>query len=55
MINGKNKDAIPSAIVHMMTAYTEVTQQVMANTETMKQFARLITEMVYGKVREESA
>lgn len=53
--NGKITDAIPSAIVHMMTAHTEMTQQVMANTETMKQFARLITEMVYGKVREESA
>lgn len=53
--NGRIRDAIPSAIVHMMTAHTEMTQQVMANTETMKQFAKLITGMVYGKVREKSA
>jgi len=53
--NGKIRTAIPDAVLQMMEAHTEMTRQVMANPETMARFAELITGIVYGKVRDDTA
>ncbi|MFW5827276.1 MAG: type I restriction endonuclease subunit R [Alkalispirochaeta sp.] len=53
--NGKIRDAVPSAIIQMMEANAEMTQQVMASKETMARFVQVVTELVYGKARRESA
>ncbi|MFP4638600.1 MAG: type I restriction endonuclease subunit R [Spirochaetaceae bacterium] len=45
--NGKIKQAIPRAIWEMRTAHQSMTEQVMADGDTMKRFAEVITRMVY--------
>ena len=45
--NGKIKQAIPRAIWEMRSAHQSMTDQVMADSATMKRFAKVITRMVY--------
>ena len=45
--NGKIREAIPGAVVGMMSANQKMTHQVMANQETMQEFAKIITRMVF--------
>jgi type I restriction enzyme R subunit len=53
--NGKIRQAIPGAIVGMMSANQKMTNQVMANSETMQEFAAIITRMVYEAFAEKRA
>jgi type I restriction enzyme R subunit len=50
--NGKIKQAIPKAIWEMRSAHQSMTDQVMADTETMNRFAEVITRMVYEVANE---
>lgn len=50
--NGKIKQVIPRAIWEMRSAHESMTNQVMADSETMKRFAEVITRMVYEAVNE---